>query len=186
MLLCVEGRGVLLHSRDWFEREFGQAEVEDLGVTPIRDKDVRGLDIAMNDAFGVRGIERIGDLDTQRKQRVHFHGTTADAVLQRLAFQKLHRNEGSPVLPTDVIDCADVGVIKRRRGLRLALESGKGLRIPGYILRQELECDETVETSVLGLIDDTHPAAAELLHYAVVRNPCSNHDLGGPLDTTES
>ena len=32
------------------------------------DEDVGWLDVAVNDAFGVRGIEGVGDLDREREQ----------------------------------------------------------------------------------------------------------------------
>src|ERR1019366_3967620 len=45
-----------------------QAEIQELGV-PVRcEKNVRWLDIAMNDAFAVGGNERIGDLKCQFQQ----------------------------------------------------------------------------------------------------------------------
>jgi hypothetical protein len=47
--------------------DFGKSEVEDLGVSALGDKDIRGFDIAVHDAFGVGGIEGIGDLDPERQ-----------------------------------------------------------------------------------------------------------------------
>jgi hypothetical protein len=47
---------------------FGQTEVENLGVSAGADEEVRRLDIAMNDAPGVRRIERIGHLDRHFKR----------------------------------------------------------------------------------------------------------------------
>ena len=47
-------------------REFGQAEIQDLGVAALGDENVRGLDIAVHDVLRVGGIERIRDLDGQR------------------------------------------------------------------------------------------------------------------------
>jgi hypothetical protein len=57
----------------------------------------------VNDSLGVRGIERVGDLDSKCEQSFQFHGAIGDAVLQRRAFQKLHRNERFAVVFTDVI-----------------------------------------------------------------------------------
>jgi hypothetical protein len=79
---------------------------------------------------------------------------------------------------TDVVDCADVGVIQGGRGLRLALESHESVRISGYILTQKLERDETAEASILSLIDDSHPAATKPFNDAVVRDGLANHCLG--------
>jgi hypothetical protein len=50
-------------------------------VAAISDKDIRRLNVAMNDSFGVGGIERVGNLDSQREQSFQFHGTPGDAVL---------------------------------------------------------------------------------------------------------
>src|SRR6266436_7079926 len=163
MFLDVQSRGGLLRSCYWLWRQLGQAKVQDFGVAAIRDKDIRGFNVAVNDSFGVGGIERVGDFDAERKQSFQFHGTLGDAVLQRRAFQKLHGDEGLPVLLTEVMDRADVGMIQCGRGLRLTLESGEDMRVLGYIFRQELECDETVETGILSLVNDSHPAVTELL-----------------------
>ena len=133
-------------------------------------KYVGGLNVPMNDSFGVRGIERVGDLDSEREQCVQFHMTAGDAVLKRRAFQKLHRNESLPILISDIMNGADVGVIQSRRGLGLALKPGQGVRISGYILRQKLKCDETVEANILRLVDDAHAATTELFQNAVVRD----------------
>ena len=38
-----------------------ETEVENLRLAPARNKDIGGLDVAMNNALLVRGIERVGD-----------------------------------------------------------------------------------------------------------------------------
>ena len=80
-----------------------------------------------------------------------------------------------PVLLTDVVYRADVWVIQRRRRLGFSLEAGQGLRVSGYIIGQKLERNETVETSILSFVDNAHPAAAELLNYAVMRDGLADH-----------
>jgi hypothetical protein len=52
------------------------------------------------------------------------------------------------------------------------------LRVSCYVLRQELPGNEAAEFSVLGLVDHTHPAAAELLDNAVVRDGLPDHAVG--------
>ena len=62
----------------------GQPEVQDLGVAARADEDVCGLDIAVNDARAVRGIQRIGDLDAKGQHRVHLQpAMPGDCLLQR-------------------------------------------------------------------------------------------------------
>src|SRR5208282_3732609 len=117
----------------------------------------------------------LGDLDAQREQSVQVHGTPTDAVPQRRAFQKLHSDERLPVLFADVINRTDVGVAKSGRGPRLPLEPREGMQIPGYIVGQELERDETVEASILSFVNDPHAAAAELLDDTVMRDGLANH-----------
>lgn len=64
----------------------------------FRDKNIGRFDVAMDDSFYVGSVERINNLDCQRKNRFEFHGTAGDPVLERRAVQKLHRNVGLPPL----------------------------------------------------------------------------------------
>ena len=53
-------------------------------------------------------------------------GRAADALLQRRPVEELHDEERAAVLLADIVDRADVGVIQRRCGPRLAAETGQG------------------------------------------------------------
>src|ERR1700741_3424151 len=79
-------------------------------------EDVSWLDVAMDDALGVRSIQRIGDLDTERQQGFEFHRAPGDVMLQRLPVEKLHGDERFSVLFADVVDSAYVGMIQRGCG----------------------------------------------------------------------
>ena len=63
-------RGII--ARVFLLRHFGEAEIEDLGVAALGDENIRGLDVAMHDAFGVRGVERVGDFDGEIEQRIRY------------------------------------------------------------------------------------------------------------------
>ena len=123
----------------------GQSEIEDLGVPALGDENVRRLDVAMNDAFGVRGVERIGDLDAESRTDVDLQRTCRDAVLQRHAIEKLHGDERAAILLADFVDGADVGMIQRRRGARLAPERSSAAGL-GDVVGQELQRDEAAES----------------------------------------
>ena len=70
--LRVERRDVLAAALVGL-RQLGQAEVQDLGDTLRRDHHVRGLEVAVDDAGGVGGGERVGqgNGDPQRLAEAH-------------------------------------------------------------------------------------------------------------------
>src|SRR5262249_28856018 len=103
------------------------------------------------------------------------HRAACNAVLQHHAIQELHGDESLATLLADVVNRTDVGVIQRRSGLRLPLEPGKHLRVAGYFWREELQGDEPMQAGVLGFIDHTHAASAELLQDAVMRDGLADH-----------
>ena len=61
-------------------------------------------------------------------------------------------------------------MIQGGSGLCFALESRLGMRILSNLVGEELQGDKTAQFYVLGLVDHTHPAAAQLLDDAEVGN----------------
>jgi hypothetical protein len=53
------------------------------------------------------------------------YGLASDAVFEGHAFEVLHGDEGVAVVPADVVDGADVGVIQGGGGLDLTLKNGR-------------------------------------------------------------
>ena len=92
--------------------DFRQAEIEELGVAAFGDKDIRGLDIAMNDAAGMGGIERVGDFDANFELTLGADRGRTDQAIERLALEQLHDEERATLPFTDVVDGADVRVIE--------------------------------------------------------------------------
>ena len=90
--------------------QFGQAEIQNLGLPSVGQENVRGLDVPVNDAFGVRGIERVGGLDRGIEQRIKGQRAARDAMLQRGALQQFHGDVAAALIFADFENGTDVGV----------------------------------------------------------------------------
>ncbi len=158
--------------------KFGEAEVENFSVATFCDKNIGGLDVAVDDVFLMGSVERIGDFDAERDK--HFKGDRAmrDQLFERGALQELHRDEGLAVFFADVVDGADVGVIERRGGLSFALESGKSARVIAHILGQEFQRNIATESTIFGFINDSHATSAEFVEHAIVRKGLADELVG--------
>src|ERR1700704_1705516 len=97
-------------------------------------------------------------------------------MLQGHAVEKLHHDEGLAFTLADFVDGTDVGMIQGRRGTSFSAEPFERLWVSGNIFRKELQGDEATKLRVLGLVDDTHPAAAQLLDDAVVRDGLADQE----------
>ena len=130
---------------------FGQAEVEKLDAAIPGDEDVIRLEIAVYDLNGMRGGQPAGDLYGQIEQ-------LARAVdgCKRQAVYKLHHQiaRGFGRCP-NVIDLADVGMVQRRHGARLAFESLRERRL------RDFDSDDAVKTGIPGLEYFPHSAHAD-------------------------
>jgi len=93
------------------------------------DEDVGGLDVAVDNAFDVGGIEGIGNFDGEVKEAIELHGTASDEMLQRLTFQTFHGDEGLAVFFSDVVDGTDIRMIESGGGFGFAAEAAERLGI---------------------------------------------------------
>src|ERR1035438_3275902 len=81
----------------------------------------------MDDAFGVGGIEGMGNRDGQRQKDLHVERAAANSVLQGQAVEEFHGDEGLAVLFADVVNGADIRMVEGGSGLRLALKTAPRL-----------------------------------------------------------
>jgi len=66
------GRASVSHvTEDWYN--FRQAKIENLGVSAFGHKDIRRLNITMDDSSGMCGIESVRELDSQRHHGLDLH-----------------------------------------------------------------------------------------------------------------
>ena len=92
---------------------------------------------------------------------------SSDCVLERLSFQKFHRDERMAILFADVVDRADVRMIECGSSTGFPAKTFEGLGILSDIIREELEGDEPAQFGVLSLVDDTHSAAKLVLRKTI-------------------
>ncbi len=137
-----------------------EAEIEQLD-SGRRQHHVARFQIAMEDSLPVRGVQGAGHLDRPLQRLIDGNRSLRDARGERLAFEKLHHEEGGAVLLPDVEQRADVGVIQLRDRARLALEPLAELRSGGDLRGQRLDGDAAIEPRVAGLVDLAHAAGAQ-------------------------
>lgn len=129
-------------------REFGQTEIQQLDLVAGGYEDVRRLDIAVDDAGSVRGVERIRDLDSPLQCLIDLYWVPLDAVLQRCALQAPHDDEALVMVFAYVMDDADVGMVEGGGSPSFALETLQYLPIFAKFIGQEPQGNETTKLMI--------------------------------------
>src|SRR6266702_4552193 len=68
--------------------EFGESEIEDFDLAASRNEDVRGLDVAMDNSFGMGGIESVSNLDAETQKGFQAERVSGDAMLEGFAIEE--------------------------------------------------------------------------------------------------
>src|SRR5215831_746938 len=139
-------------------------------MSALGHENIGRFDVPMNYPCFMRRVQGVGDLDGKREDHIRLHRTITDAVLQRHAIEILHGNEGLPVLLSDLVDGADMGVVQCGGSLSFSLEAAESLWVLGDIVGQELQSDSATKVGVLRFVNDTHSPATQFLYDAVMRD----------------
>jgi hypothetical protein len=142
--------------------QLGQPKVEHLCPALLGDHDVAGLEIAVDDALLVGRGQGIGQGNGDLEDLLEGHAACGDRLRERFTLHQLHGEKASSFILFYRIDVNDVGMVEGRQRPGLAIEPGQSLRIGGELGRQHFECHLAVEGRVLGAVDLSHPAFAEL------------------------
>ncbi len=81
----------------------------------LRQTDVRGLEIAMDDAALVRGLEPLGHLPHDVDRFVESDGSTRQPFVQTFAFDQFQPNRQAPLRFFQSVDRRDVRMISAAR-----------------------------------------------------------------------
>ena len=96
----------------------GLARPKSRKLGPVRgQKNVRGLDVTVDETVAVSGGEAVRRRDGDIQERMHIQRSTPQPLLQRLAFEQLHCDVRRR-RDTDVVDCADVRMVEDSHAVR--------------------------------------------------------------------
>ena len=137
-----------------------EAEVREVGVVVLAEQDVGGLDVAVDEPRGVRGVQRGRDLaDDAGGAPGRERALAPDERPEVVAGHVAHRDVGDAALLARVVDRDDVGVVDRRRDLRLAQEAAPDRRVLHERGGDDLQRDLAVERELRRPVHDPHAAA---------------------------
>ena len=128
---------------------FGESEIQQLYNAASGSEDVCWFEVAMNDAFGVRRLER----------HSYLHGKPqGHSRWERLLVRGNNRRPvnvlNDQIIRSDIINLANIGMIQRGNGFRFALETLAELRGGNF------DRDEATQTRISGAIHFTHSTSA--------------------------
>ncbi len=161
--------------------EAGHPEVHDLHRAVLVDEDVRGLDVAVNDALLVRVGQAGQHRGDDRDLALHVEGgLAAHGLLEVLALQELHGDVGRAIgVVVEVENRDHVGMGHLGHGLRFALEALLQLGVVGDARDHDLQGHVAVELGVAGEVHHAHGALAQrMLDVVLADAPRELFDLG--------
>ena len=146
----------------------GDAEVGDLYVAAVRNEDVAELDVTVDEACGMGGAERSGDIGSDLSGAVGMQWSGgAQDIGHRSARHMLHHDVvGAPLLPP-VIDANDVWMVEVCGSLGFTTEALNKVRIVCELGEQHLERDLAAEQAVTCEVDVGHPASGDMAQQFV-------------------
>ena len=148
--------------------ERGDAEVSDLDHVIVRDHDVLRLDVPVDDAVGVRVLQRLADLrGVVQRLRGAEYTVLRHALFERLALDELHDNILRLAAVADIVDRNDIRLREHGDRVRLRLKAVFQLGIRRHLIAQDLDGNIAVQLVAHGLVDDRHTAAADDLQDLV-------------------
>src|SRR6185437_2283506 len=154
-------------------QKLGHTEIEDLNFSAFCNKDVCGLDIAMEDTFFVGCLQSTADLDSNTYQLVQAGRRRLvcglrDPLPECLAFQKRHYDEGLILMFLKFVDRADIGMFQRRRCPGFVIHPTQRLRSEPNFGWQKLDSNAATQLEVFRLINNSHTSAPKKLENSVV------------------
>ena len=142
-------------------RDFGNAKIGNFHPPFFVQQNVLRLDVAMDDAFVMRELQRLANLrhDLQCFARLEFAGPLQLPQIQPI--HKLHDEEGQPVHLAEFVQRHDIGMAQLCQCPRFAIEPLGKTRTAGHLRRQNFQRHQPIQRRLPRFIDRPHPAFAD-------------------------
>ena len=115
----------------------------------------------MDDTLPMGFVQGASDLGRVSQRLVQGQRSSAEALGQGLALQVFHHQEQGALVPSHVVQRADVRVIQPGDGARLAFETRRAVRVRPHLAAQHLDRDHAIQTAVARLVDLAHAAGPQ-------------------------
>ncbi len=145
------------------------SKIEHLDQPRIGDADICRLQIPMNDAGIVDGLERRRDLDSMVDHGARGERVVPYGVGEGRAFHVFHDDEDPAVRFPDIEDGRDVGMLDGARDAGFAQENPASGFVRDPILMDDLERNHAAQALVLSAVHGAHATGADPVEDPIVR-----------------
>src|SRR6266481_848381 len=153
---------------NFFLQDFREAPVHHQNFAEGTDHDVRGFQIAVEDAARVRERDGIADAE-KNSQTIRRRGDRLDVLVEAMALDKFHGVENAAVSEcSDVMHGHDAGMLETREDARFA-DQAIGEISFGSREIENFQRDAPLKPLIFCGEHDTHAAARDAFEQAVVR-----------------
>ena len=140
--------------------ELGDPEVEQF-CSRAGQHDIAGFQIPVHQSVGVRGNERVKNLECMTERLAQRKRPARQTVRDRFAVEQLHDQEVDSVDVSNVVQHADLGMTQRGRRLCLSLEPVAQARVVAKVRREYLDGDRAMQAGVGRTVDLAHAAGPQ-------------------------
>lgn len=159
--------------------DLDEAEIAEIGVSALVEEDVLRLDVAVDVALLMNGVERAGDGRQPIEALFGRFGAEARAPRGEVSAGEVLEDEvGDSAVFSEVEDADDVGVGESDEGSDFAFEAGSEPGRGEELGVGGLDGDVLVEGSVAREVDDAHSAASDAGSDVVASG---GEGLSGPI-----
>ena len=129
----------------------------------------------MNHAFGVRRLERAGNLQRDVDNLRRVERLARHEGLEVGALQALHRDERPAVVLIDLVHRANLWMVEQGDGSGFAAEPPCGVGVVRELVGKEFQGNTAPEPLVFGVVNHPHPPYPQLADDPVVGDRFSEH-----------